>query len=224
MEHCRSIVVIAVLVAMSGASARLAAQAGSSPAAPPAGAAEPPATLPVAPAGATSPVVPPTSLPTDYVIGVDDILSITFWRDADMTVDSVVVRPDGRISLPILNEVQAAGLTPEQLRTNVTAVAAKFKADPIVHVVVKQVNSRRVFLMGEVAKPGPYPLSARLTVMQLLALAGGLNEYAKTDDIAVIRTENGQERRYRVNYKDIRRGRNLRQNIELKVGDVIVVP
>jgi polysaccharide export outer membrane protein len=158
------------------------------------------------------------------MIGVDDVLSISFWRDADMSVDSVVVRPDGKISLPILNELQAAGLTPDQLRVNVATAAAKFKEDPLVNVVVKQSNSRRVFLIGEVGKAGPYPLSGRLTVMQLLALAGGLGEYAHPEDIVVIRNENGQDHRFKVNLKDIRKGKNLKQNVELKVGDVVVVP
>jgi polysaccharide biosynthesis/export protein len=223
MTHCRTVVFAGVLVVATGAaSVGVIAQAGAeAPAAP----AERTVTFPAAPAGASNPLPPPPPpLPGDYVIGVDDILAISFWRDPDMTVDGVVVRPDGKISMPILNEIQAAGLTPEQLREQVAAAAARFKEDPIVHVVVKQVNSRRVFLMGEVAKPGPYPLSARLTVMQLLALAGGLNEYANASEIAVIRTEDGQEKQFRVNYKDIRRGRNLKQNIELKVGDVVVVP
>lgn len=210
---------VAVGLVALGCAQAAAAQSGAA-AAPP-----PKVSLPVAAAGAKSPLPPaPAALPSDYVIGVDDVLSIAFWRDADMSVDSVVVRPDGKISLPILNELQAAGLTPDQLRVNVADAAAKFKEDPLVNVVVKQSNSRRVFLMGEVGKAGPYPLSGRLTVMQLLALAGGLGEYAHPEDIVVIRNENGQDRRFKVNLNDIKKGKNLKQNVELKVGDVVVVP
>jgi len=209
---------IAVGVIALGSAQLAAAQSGPA-------ASTPKVSLPVAAAGAKSPLpAPAAALPTDYVIGVDDVLAISFWRDADMSVDSVVVRPDGKISLPIINDLQAAGLTPEQLRITVAEAAAKFKEDPLVHVVVKQSNSRRVFLIGEVPKAGPYPLSGKLTVMQLLALAGGLNEYAHPEDIVVIRTENGQDKRFKVNFNDIRKGKNLNQNVELRVGDVVVVP
>ncbi|MCC7009145.1 MAG: polysaccharide biosynthesis/export family protein [Acidobacteria bacterium] len=177
-----------------------------------------------APAGVAAPAKPAEpETPPDYVIGPDDILSIMFWRDKDMTTD-VVVRPDGKITLPVLNEIRAAGLTPEQLRADVLTAATKFFEAPVVSVSVKQINSRKVFVMGEVAKPGPYPLSGKLTVLQMIAMAGGLNEFAKGDKIAVIRTEQGQPKRYRVNYNDIVEGKNLRQNIELAVGDTIVVP
>lgn len=222
MQHSRIVVFVGAMLAawclQLGAAGAQSSQPAPSPQAPA-------PSFPVAPAGAATPGGPaPAPLPTDYVIGVDDILTITFWRDQDMTVPEVVVRPDGKISVPILNEVEAAGLTPEQLRANLTTAAAKFKDDPIVQVVVKQVNSRKVFLMGEVAKPGPYALSSRLTVMQLLSLAGGLTQWANSEEIRVIRTEGGKETSYRMNYKDVIRGRNLRQNIELKVGDTIVVP
>jgi polysaccharide export outer membrane protein len=161
--------------------------------------------------------------PPDYVIGPDDILSIVFWRDKDMS-DDVAVRPDGKISLPLINEVQAAGMTPEQLRVALTAAANKFVEDPAVTVVVKAINSRKVFITGMVAKPGPYALSGPTTVLQLIATAGGVAEYAKSDRIMVMRTENGKTIGRRFNYKDVSEGRNLQQNIELKPGDTIVVP
>src|SRR6476469_1914197 len=124
----------AIALLVLGSVQTAAAQAGAAAKQTP-----PQVSLPVAPAGAKSPLPPPpTALPSDYMIGVDDVLSISFWRDADMSVDSVVVRPDGKISLPILNELQAAGLTPDQLRVNVATAAAKFKEDPLVNVVVKQ--------------------------------------------------------------------------------------
>ena len=183
-------------------------------------------TLPAAAAGTSAPVaaIPATvTPPPDYLIGPDDVLSIVFWKDKEMSMD-VVVRPDGKISLPQINDVQAAGLTPEQLREGVLAAAAKFYVDPSVNVVVKQINSRKFYITGEVAKPAAYPLSGKLTVVQAIALAGGLNEFAKSDEIAVIRTENGKSTRFRVNYKDIMQGKNMQQNIELHVGDTVAVP
>ena len=109
--------------------------------------------------------------PADYVIGADDQLSIVFWRDKDMTSD-VGVRPDGKISLPLINEVMAAGLTPEQLRVKITEASSKFIEDPEVSVVVKQINSRRIYVTGQVGRPGPYPLSGPTTVLQMLARIG----------------------------------------------------
>ena len=183
-------------------------------------------TTPPAAAGTSAPVAAtPTAVtpPPDYLIGPDDLLSIVFWKDKEMSMD-VVVRPDGKISLPQLNDVQAAGLTPEQLREGVLAAAAKFYVDPSVNIVVKQINSRKFYITGEVAKPAGYPLTGKLTVVQAIALAGGLNEFAKSDEIAVIRTENGKTTRFLVNYKDITKGKNLQQNIELHVGDTVAVP
>ncbi len=200
--------------------------AGTSAATAPAeGASEPVGHFPVAPSGVTAPATaaPAPAPPADYRIGTDDVLSVVFWKDKDMTTD-VVVRPDGKISLPVLNELDASGLTPEQLRTSILAAAAKYFEDPSVNIVVKQINSRKVSITGEVSKPGQYTLGGGMTVIQLIAAAGGLNEYAKSDKIAVIRTEAGKQTRFRVNYKDVINGKNLKQNIELKVGDVIIVP
>jgi polysaccharide export outer membrane protein len=166
---------------------------------------------------------PAPAPPPGYVIGIDDVLSILFWREKDLSGD-VTVRPDGKITLPLLNEIQAAGLTPEQLRTSISAGASRFIADPSVTVVVRQINSRRVFLVGQVPKPGPYPLTGPTTVLQLLSMAGGILEYADEKNIMVMRTENGREVALRFNYKDALKGRNLKQNVELKPGDTILVP
>ena len=171
-----------------------------------------------------APVVPgAVTPPADYVIGADDVLSVVFWRDKDMTAD-VTVRPDGKISLVLINDVQAAGLTPDQLRASVTEAAAKFVDDPTVTVVVKQINSRKVFITGQVSKPGPYPLGGPTTVLQLIAQAGGVLEYADTENIVVMRAENGKPTSVRVNYRDLARGKNLTQNLVLKPGDTIIVP
>ena len=161
--------------------------------------------------------------PADYVIGPNDVLTIVFWRDKDMSTD-VAVRPDGKISLPLINDVAAAGLTPEQLRQQLTTAAAKFVEEPTVTVVVKEINSRRVFITGQVGKPGPYPLTGPTTVLQLIAMAGGVLEYADAKNITIMRTENGKPQSYSFNYKDVTHRKNLKQNIELKPGDTVIVP
>jgi polysaccharide export outer membrane protein len=169
------------------------------------------------------PAVPPLAVPPGYVIGPDDVLTVVYWRDREMTTDAVV-RPDGKISLPLLNEIQAAGLTPSELREHLTVESKRYIEDPNVTVVVKQINSRRVFVLGEVGKPGLHPLTAPTTVLQLLAAVGGLKEYADSKKIVIIRNENGRQTTFRFNYKDVTSGKNLRQNIELMPGDTIIVP
>jgi polysaccharide export outer membrane protein len=164
-------------------------------------------------------VVPPSG----YVIGPEDVLTVLFWRDKDMSAEAVV-RPDGKITLPLLNEVQAAGLTPEQLRNSLTEQATRYLEDPSVTVVVKQINSLKVFVTGEVGKPGVYAMTAPLTVIQLLAMAGGVNEYAKKDKIVIMRTESGRQMIYPFNYEAVTKRSNMRQNILLKPGDTIIVP
>ena len=159
----------------------------------------------------------------DYVIGAGDVLSVVFWREKELSVDAVV-RPDGKISLPLMNEVMAAGLTPEQLRDRITKLASAFVKDPQVTVVVKEINSRQVYITGQVEKPGAYPLTTRLSVMQLIAMAGGLKEYAKSDRIVVMRLEQGREVRHRFDYKKVLEGKDDARNLEMRPGDTVVVP
>ncbi len=166
---------------------------------------------------------PSDVVPADYVIGPEDLLSIVFWRDKELSGD-VMVRPDGRISLPLMNEFEAAGLTTEQLREKLMAAADKLLQDPNVTVIVKQINSRRAFITGMVNKPGPYSLMSATTVVQLIAMAGGLQDYADAQKILVMRNENGRSVRYRFNFKQVIAGMNLKQNIELKPGDTVLVP
>ena len=166
----------------------------------------------------TDPVVPP-----GYVIGTDDVLSIVYWKDKDMSADAKV-RPDGRIALPLINEVQAAGLTPQQLHTRLTEESKKYMEDANITVVVREINSRKAFITGEVHKPGPYPLTQATTVMQLISMAGGLREYADAKKIMIMRSENGRQVSLPFNYKDVAAGKKLTQNIELKPGDTVVVP
>jgi len=159
--------------------------------------------------------------PPDFIIGPEDVLSIVFWRDKDMTTQ-VTVRPDGKISLPLLDEVQAAGLTPADLRAHLIEDSKKFFGNPNVTVVVQTINSRKVFITGQVVKPGPYVIVAPTTVLQLIAMAGGLKDFADSKNITIVRKEKGRTASFRFNYKDIRK--NLTQNIELKPGDTVVVP
>jgi polysaccharide export outer membrane protein len=178
--------------------------------------APPPYTTPIATTGV--PLVPPS-----YVIGAEDVLQVTFWRDADMSGE-VIVRPDGKISLPLLNDVQAAGLTPDQLRARITEQARNYVDAPNATVVVKAINSRKVFIMGSIEKPGTYPLAASMTVLQLIATAGGLKEYAKGDEVRIIRTVAGEDVFFEFDYGRVVSGKNSKQNIELKPGDTVVVP
>lgn len=178
-----------------------------------------PADKPAAPvvAGAIEP-------PPGYVIGPEDVLAIVFWREKDLSVDGAAVRPDGMITVPLLNDLPAAGLTPDQLRERIQTAASKFVEDPSVTVVVKAINSRKVFVTGQIAKPGVYPLAGPTTVMQLIAMAGGLHEFADADKILIMRTEDGKQVAKRFNYEQVRNGRNLNQNIELLPGDTVIVP
>lgn len=190
--------------------------------------AQPPATLPSgpqtatppAPSGEKAPVVPTDAA---FTIGPEDVLGILFWRDAEMSGD-VTVRPDGMITLPLLRDVRAAGLTPQELANRVQEAAREFIKDASVTVVVRQMNSRKVFITGEVARPGSYPLASPTTVMQLIAIAGGLNEFANASKISIIRLENGQTRTFMFDYKDVAAGKKREQNILLKPGDTVVIP
>ncbi len=181
------------------------------------------AAAPAAGAPANAAVPAGVTPPADYVIGPEDALSIVFWRDKELSTD-VVVRPDGKISVPLLNDVTAAGLTPEQLRLRLIEDAKRFIEEPNATVVVRQINSRKVFITGEVQKPGPYVLSAPTTVLQLISIAGGLREYADSKKIVVMRTVDGHATGFKFNYKDVINRKNLKQNIELKPGDTVIVP
>jgi polysaccharide export outer membrane protein len=181
------------------------------------------AATPQAQTAAPKPGGPVVDVPAEYVIGPQDVLGINFWRDADMTGD-VTVRPDGRITLPLIGDLTAAGVTPDQLKAQIQKAASKLLEDPTITVVVRQINSRKVFITGQVATPGAHVLAGPLTVMQLIALAGGLNEYANKKNITIMRMENGQQKVFPFNYNDVSKGKNLASNILLKPGDTVVVP
>jgi polysaccharide export outer membrane protein len=163
---------------------------------------------------------PPPPVPLGYVIGPDDVLTVFVRDDKDMSGD-FVVRPDGKIAIPLLNDIQAAGLTPAQLREVIATAADQFVKNPTVTIIVKLIQSRFVYITGAVNRPGRYPLGGTMTVLQLIATAGGLHEFADKENIVVNR---GTET-FRVNYNELSKpnNRNLKQNLELKPGDVVMV-
>jgi polysaccharide biosynthesis/export protein len=164
---------------------------------------------------------PAVDTPVGFVIGPDDVLSIVFWRDKEMSTQ-VTVRPDGKITLPLLDEVQAAGLTPAALRAQLIDASKRFFGNPNITVVVNEIHSRKVFITGQVFKPGPYAITTATTVLQLISMAGGLKDFADSSNILIVRREGGRPSSYAFNYKEIRK--NLHQNIELKPGDTVLVP
>jgi polysaccharide export outer membrane protein len=158
----------------------------------------------------------------DYIIGSDDTLHISVWKEVDLT-ETVPVRPDGKISMPLLGDVAAAGMTPKQLQDSITEKLKKYIADPRVTVVVNSMNSRRVFVTGEVVHTGSVVLLPNMTVLQALSSAG-FTQYANLKGIYVLRMENGKQVKYPFNYKDVVKGKHTEQNILLKRGDTVVVP
>ena len=173
-------------------------------------------------AAQTAPKKPATDDP-NYVIGPQDVLDISVWKEPELT-RPVPVRPDGKISMPLLNDVQAAGKTPLQLAADITTGLKKFVTDPQVTVIVTTINSQRVFILGEVNRAGAYPLLPDMTVLQALSSAGGFTIYANLKKIYVLRAEAGKQVKHPFNYKDVLAGKATDQNIVLRAGDTIVVP
>ena len=165
----------------------------------------------------------PASAPAaHYVIGPDDSLHVSVWKEQELT-QSVPVRPDGKISMPLLGDVQAAGLTPTQLAESITEKLKKYMSDPRVTVVVTDMKSQRIYVLGEVLHTGPMPLLPDMTVLQALASAG-FTQFANTKGIYILRTENGKQVKIPVPYKQLLKGEGISQNIMLRPGDTIVVP
>ena len=179
------------------------------------------------PPDATKPAPTPAQASTvradAYVIGAEDMLSVYVWKEPDMS-KSVPVRPDGMISLPLVGEIKAAGYTPVQLQDVLAEAMKKYVSDPQVTVIVDKVSSLSFNMVGEIAKPGYYPLTRRMTVLDAIAMAGGFKDFAKTKKIYVLRTVNGTEQRLPFNYKEVIKGKSSQQNIELQPRDTIVVP
>jgi polysaccharide biosynthesis/export protein len=174
---------------------------------------------------ASSPAGAPSAAAADpnYSIGPQDMLDISVWKEPDLT-KVVPVRPDGKISLPLLNDVQAAGLTPTQLAESITASLKKFVTDPQVTVIVTEINSQRVYILGQVVRPGAYPLLPQMTFLQALSSAGGFTTFANMKRMYLLRQTNGKQEIHLFNYKEVIAGKNSEQNIILKAGDQIVVP
>lgn len=166
---------------------------------------------------------PPATTDPGYLIGEDDVLNINVWKEAEIS-RTVPVRPDGKISLPLVNDIQAAGLTPVQLGTVITEKLKKFIADPQVTVIVTSINSRRIYIVGEAGRPGAFPMLPNMTVLQALSSAGGFSQFANLKGIYVLRLENGKQVKFPFNYKEVIKGEKIEQNIILKPGDTIVVP
>lgn len=163
------------------------------------------------------------AVPPEFRVGPGDVLQIDVWKEKELSGD-VVVRPDGRISLPLLKDLEVTGMTPMEIQKALTEKLGKFVSAPDVTVVVKQIHSKKVYLVGQVNKVGPLPLLSPMTVAQALSEAGGPTEYANSKRILVLRDENGKQIRFTFNYKDFLKGQALEENIALKPGDTIVVP
>ncbi|MGB9234643.1 MAG: polysaccharide biosynthesis/export family protein [Terriglobales bacterium] len=158
----------------------------------------------------------------EYVIGPEDNLHIAVWKESDLTA-TLPVRPDGKISLPLLGDVQAAGMTPIQLGDSITEKLKKFVADPRVTIVVTAINSKRIYLVGEVSRSGAMPMSPCMTVLQALSSAG-MSQFANTKRIYVLRAQNGKQEKLPVDYRKLVKGEAMNQNYTLQPGDTIVVP
>jgi polysaccharide export outer membrane protein len=171
---------------------------------------------------AQKPVVSATN-DAEYKIGPQDVLRIDVWKEPDIS-RVIPVRPDGKITLPLLNDVQASGLTAMQLAVSLRDGLSKFLTSPQVTVTVTEINSRRIYLTGEVTRPGALALLPNMTVLQALASGGGFTQFARLKNIYVMRTENGKQVKHPFNYKEVVKGNLAEQNIPLQPGDVIVVP
>jgi len=168
----------------------------------------------------------PTKAATEdpnYSIAPEDVLTIDVWEEPEIS-RTVPVRRDGKISLPLLNDLQAAGLTPTQLGSEIVEKLRATIVHPQVTVIVAQMSGLRIYVLGQVTRAGAYPLVPDMTVMQALSIAGGFTPYANMKKISVMRKENGADKIFAVNYKEVVRGRKAEQNIHLKAGDTIVVP
>jgi polysaccharide export outer membrane protein len=174
------------------------------------------------PAASADAVAAPVPVRTGYVIGATDVLAITVWKEPAFS-ETLPVRPDGMVSITLLGDLQAAGLTPMELTAVLTHQLKQYIQDPRVSVVVKEVNSQRIFLLGEVAHAGPVPLTPGMTALQAISTAGGLTQFANPKKVYVLRVEGGKQRKIALNYKDALKG-DLKQNLVLQSGDTIVVP
>ncbi|HZE22974.1 MAG TPA: polysaccharide biosynthesis/export family protein [Blattabacteriaceae bacterium] len=166
---------------------------------------------------------PAEIVPAGYLVGDSDVIHVNVWKEPEVS-QTVVVRTDGNISLPLINEVKVSGMTPLQIQDLVAEKLKGFLNNPQVTVTVIEIRSKRAFITGEVSRPGTYSLNAQTTVLQLIAQAGGFTPFAKKDSIVVLRTEDGRQSRLKFKYKEVVQGKKTEQNIALHPGDTVVVP
>ena len=171
-----------------------------------------------------TPLLPVNTMPDskEYILGAEDVLEVSVWKDENLSKE-VVVRPDGKISFPLIGDIQASGLTAAQLQENITKKIAEYIPDARVTVMVLKVNSLKVYVLGKVAKPGEYIVGKKINVMQALSMAGGLLPFADADEIVILR-DGSVKQEIKFDYNKVAKGKNPEQNIELMRGDVIVVP
>jgi polysaccharide export outer membrane protein len=160
----------------------------------------------------------------DYTLNAGDTLDIAVWKEEDLTKKDVIVRPDGKFSFPLAGEITAAGRTIAQIEADITARLKRYIPEPVVSVTVKNLDGCRVYVIGQVTKPGSFVMNPRLSVLQALSLAGGLTPFAAANDIIVLRGTGPSQRTVPFHYGDITKGRSLNQNVMLEAGDVVVVP
>jgi polysaccharide export outer membrane protein len=164
------------------------------------------------------------TLVDSYQIGIGDILEITTWKEPDFSRENVMVRTDGKISFPLLNDFPAAGLSPMELKYNFEVALKAYVEHPVVTVHIMNPLSQKFYILGEVMRTGEYPLVKHLTVLQAFALAGGFTEWASKKEIILLRHEGGKDKIFRINYKDITKGKDFSQNLKLRTDDTIIVP
>ena len=159
-----------------------------------------------------------------YRIGCGDILDITTWKEPDFSREQILVRIDGKISFPLLNDIRAAGRTPIQIKNDIEKKLKEYVSNPVVTVSVRSPDSQKFYILGEIARTGEYNIVKSLTVLQAFALAGGFTEWASKKEIILFRTENGREKIIRINYRDIIKGKDFKNNLLIRADDTIIVP
>jgi polysaccharide export outer membrane protein len=163
------------------------------------------------------------NVPAGYVVGESDVLHVNVWKEQELT-QTVVVRTDGNISLPLINEIKVSGMTPLQIQEMIAEKLKSYINNPQVTVTVTDIRSKKAFITGEVLRPGSYSLNAQTSVLQMIAQAGGFTPFAKRDNVVILRTENGKLTRMKFQYKEVVKGNKTEQNIDLHPGDTVVVP
>jgi len=164
------------------------------------------------------------NVPDDYRIGAGDVLQVSVWKEPEASIGGVVVRPDGKIGLPLLKDIEVIGLTPHEAEKLITQRLEKFIPAADVTVVVKDINSKKIYIVGAVKKEGPIPYAYRMTIMQAISEAGGLSDYAKRKKIYVLRSQNGKDYRLPFDYDAVLKGERMELNVPLLPGDTLIVP